>query len=156
MKAIVTGSFDPITLGHINIVKKACERFEQVYVVALNNEAKEYMFSLEKRKQLIEASLKNVKNVIVDAYDGYTSDYMHKHGINYIVRGIRNENDREYEKKLAEVMKSFDEHFETVFYNCAVEYRDLSSTLVRERIEKNLSLEGFLHPNAISLIKKEK
>lgn len=156
MKAIVTGSFDPITLGHIDLVKMACERFEQVFVVALNNETKEYMFNLDERKKLIEVSLKGVSNVIIDAYDGYTSDYMHKNGITYIVRGIRNETDKEYEKKLAEIMKSFDEKFETVFYDCSDEYKDLSSTLVKERIKKNLQLEGFLHPDAILLIKKKK
>lgn len=156
MKAIVTGSFDPITLGHIHLVMKACEQFEQVFVVALNNETKEYMFNLDERKKLIEVSLKGVNNVIVDAYDGYTSDYMHKYDINYIVRGIRNETDREYEKKLAEIMKTFDENFETVFYDCSDEYKDLSSTLVKERIKKNLQLDGFLHPDAVLLIEKKK
>ena len=79
MKAIVTGSFDPFTLGHLEIVRYACSKFDTVYVVALINETKEYMFTLEERKKIIELSTLNFENVIVDAYDGLTSDYMHKH-----------------------------------------------------------------------------
>ena len=67
MKAIVTGSFDPITLGHIELIKYACEKYDEVYVVALVNEEKEYMFTMEQKKKLIELSIQGFKNAIADA-----------------------------------------------------------------------------------------
>ena len=96
MKVIVTGSFDPITLGHLEIIKYASEKYDEVYVVALNNEKKSYMFTLNERKELIRLSVEELPNVVVDAYSGMTADYMHEHGINLIVRGVRNSTDEEY------------------------------------------------------------
>ncbi|MBQ8545776.1 MAG: pantetheine-phosphate adenylyltransferase [Clostridia bacterium] len=154
MKAIVTGSFDPFTLGHLEIVKYALSKYDTVYVVALNNEEKSYMFSLEERKKLIELSLSNLDNVVVDAYGGLTADFMNINGITHIVRGVRNEADREYEINLANKMKEFNPIFETELINCSEEYKDISSTDVRYRIEKKLPLYSTLHPNAVEEIEK--
>lgn len=156
MKAIVTGSFDPFTLGHLEIVRYACSKFDTVYVVALINETKEYMFTLEERKKIIELSTLNFENVIVDAYDGLTSDYMHKNDINYIVRGVRNENDLVYEQSLAKKMEEFDENFHTILVNCSEERKSISSTLVKERIKKGKKIVNFVHKNAIEFIKQKK
>ena len=100
MKAIVTGSFDPMTLGHCELVRLACEKFDTVYVVALVNANKKHMFTLEERKEIIELSTSDFHNVVADAYDGLTVDYMHKNGITQIVRGIKNESELEYEKNI--------------------------------------------------------
>ena len=135
MKAIVTGSFDPITLGHMEIIKYACERYEQVYVVALVNEAKEYMFTMEQKKALIEKAVSGFENAIADAYAGWTADYMHAHGITQIVRGVRNEQDIAYENDLAKKMKAFDQRFDTEIIKCKDEYAEISSTLVKEKLE---------------------
>ena len=78
MDAIVTGSFDPMTIGHCELVRLASEKFDKVYVVALVNANKKHMFTLEQRKDIIELSVREFKNVIADAYDGLTADYMHK------------------------------------------------------------------------------
>ena len=156
MKAIVTGSFDPFTLGHLEIVKKALKSFDNVYVVALINEAKDYMFSMDEKKEIIRLSTKELDNVTADAYTGMTCDYMHKHGIKHIVRGVRNENDLRYEENLANQMKSFDKDFETVFIECDKEFNQISSTVVREIIEKKGDLAGYIHPCAISYIEKIK
>ncbi len=153
MKAIVTGSFDPITLGHLELVKYACEKYDQVYVVALVNEAKEYMFTMEQKKKLIELAISNFKNAVADAYVGLTADYMHKNGITHIIRGIRNEQDMEYEKKLAQKMKEFDPDFETEIIMCKEQYAHISSTLVREKIENNEHLEGLLPSEIIDFAK---
>lgn len=144
MKAIVTGSFDPITLGHMEIIKYACQKYEQVYVVALINEAKEYMFTMEQKKALIAKAVGGFENAIADAYVGLTADYMHAHGITQIVRGVRNEHDTEYEKSLAQIMKDFDPSFDTEIIECKSEYAHISSTLVREKIQRGESLEGLL------------
>ena len=155
MKAIVTGSFDPFTLGHLEIVKKALEKYDEVYVVALNNEQKTYMFSENERKAIIEKSTDELNGVIADAYSGLTADYMNEHGITNIVRGVRNEKDREYELNLATKMQEFNPDFQTELIPCTPFLADVSSTEARKRILEGASLDGILHPNAIEYIKKK-
>ena len=152
MKAIVTGSFDPFTLGHREIVKYALTKYDTVYVVALNNEEKSYMFSLEERKKIISLSVSDLDNVIVDAYSGLTADYMNKNGITHIVRGIRNEQDKEYEIKLASKMKEFNPKFETELIMCDDEFKEISSTEARKRIENNSDINTYLNEKAIEYI----
>ncbi len=149
MKAIVTGSFDPFTLGHLEIVKYALTKYDTVYVVALNNEEKSYMFSLEERKKIISLSVSDLDNVIVDAYSGLTSDYMNQNGITHIVRGIRNEQDKEYEIKLANKMKEFNPKFETELVACSDEFKDISSTEARKMIKSKELLNGIVHAKVI-------
>ncbi|MBQ7411594.1 MAG: pantetheine-phosphate adenylyltransferase [Clostridia bacterium] len=148
MKAIITGSFDPITLGHIELIKKASTFFEKLYVVALLNVDKAYMFTLDEKKEIMELSLAGMKNVVVDSYNGLTADYMHQHGITKIVRGIRNENDRKYEQELAEAMKKFDEHFETIFIESEEKFSKISSTYARSLIENGQPLDGIVAEEA--------
>ena len=150
MKAIVTGSFDPITLGHIELVRYACQKYETVYVVALVNEAKEYMFTMEQKKRLIELAVSDFDNAIADAYVGLTADYMHTNGITHIIRGVRNEQDMEYEKILAEKMKEFDLNFETEIMKCSSEYAHISSTEIRNRLKNNVSIDGLVPENILS------
>ena len=154
MKAIVTGSFDPITLGHIEIIKKAKELFDEIYVVALINKDKSYMFSLEEKKEIMSASLSNIENVVVDAYDRMTADYMHSKGINRIVRGIRGPEDEKYETMLADAMKSFDPDFETVFIQSSDEFKHISSTYAREAIINGKSLDKIISQKAIEKVKE--
>ena len=156
MKAIVTGSFDPFTLGHLEIVKYAIAKYDTVYVVALNNEEKSYMFSLEERKKIIELSVADLPNVVVDAYSGLTADYMNENGITNIVRGVRNEEDRAYEINLANKMKEFNPEFETELVECGDEFKEISSTITREKIENNQSLCFMIHKNVIKEIEKYK
>ena len=154
MKAIVTGSFDPITLGHMELIKYACERYDQVYVVALVNETKEYMFTMEQKKALIEKAISGFGNAVADAYLGLTADYMHSHGITRIIRGVRNEQDMEYEKILSEKMKEFDSSFETEIIVCKSEYANISSTSVRKRLREGKGIEDFLPKSIIPQIKE--
>lgn len=153
-RAIVTGSFDPITLGHLEIIKYASERYDIVYVVALINDKKKYMFTMEQKRRLIEITTKDFPNVIVDSYDGLTADYMHLHNIYNIVRGARNEADVLYENELASAMKAFDSRFETEIVKLNGEYDSLSSTIVRSRIAGGESIEGLVHKDAVTEIKK--
>jgi len=148
MNVIVTGSFDPITVGHIDIISKIADKYEKIYVVALINEAKQYMFTMEQKKKLMELSLSDFSNVVVDAYDGLTADYMHEHDIYTIIRGIRNDDDLAYETELAMKMKEFDEAFSTVLIKADEKYSEISSTIVKERILKRKSIQGLVHPNA--------
>lgn len=154
MKAIVTGSFDPFTLGHLEIVKEALKKYDTVYVVALNNEQKTYMFSLSERKAIIEKSTEDIGGVIADAYSGLTADYMNQNGITHIVRGVRNEQDRAYEISLAEKMQEFNPEFQTELLSCPESLAHVSSTEARKRIRESESLDGILHPKAIEFIQK--
>ena len=154
MKAIVTGSFDPMTVAHIELVDKACRMFETVYVVALVNADKKHMFTLDERKKFISLSLNDKKNVVIDAYDGLTADYMHSKGITKIIRGIRNENDFEYEEKLSKIMKEYDDDFETVFLEVDEKYSHISSTLVRDLLLKNETVKGLVSENSIDEIER--
>ena len=154
MKAIVTGSFDPITLGHMELVKYACRKYDTVYVVALINEKKEYMFTMEQRKKFIELSVRGYPNVIADAYVGMTADYMHTHGITCIIRGIRNDSDMEYELELAKQMKEFDEKFETEFVYCDERFSNISSTVVRNKIMKNDDYSSLVPSEIVIEIKR--
>ena len=136
MKAIMTGSFDPITVGHMEIIKKASLFFDEFYVVALINSEKEYTFTLEEKKTIMELATQDIPNVKVDAYDGLTVDYMHEHGIDKIIRGIRSTSDEEYEKRLAAIMKSYDSSFETIFIRSHGEMKHISSTLVKDKLAR--------------------
>ena len=154
MKAIVTGSFDPFTLGHYEIVKQALKKYDTVYVVALNNAEKSYMFSLNERKEIIEKSIKDLSGAIADAYNGLTADYMNKNGITHIVRGVRNEQDRAYEISLAEKMQEFNPEFQTELVSCPESLARVSSTEARKRIKEGNALDGILHLHAIEYIKE--
>ncbi len=152
MKAIVTGSFDPMTIGHYELVRLACEKFDIVYVVALVNANKNHMFTLEQRKEIIELTTKEFPNVIADAYDGLTVDYMHEKGITQIVRGVKNESELEYENNLAKAMNEYDSSFQTTFLVCDDKFNGISSTLVRNLLNQNQSIENIVHKNALKKI----
>ena len=149
MKAIMTGSFDPITVGHLEIIKKASQFFDDFYVVALINSEKEYTFTLDEKKEFLALALKDMPNIKVDAYDGLTADYMHKHGITKIIRGIRSNSDEEYEKKLASLMKAYDPEFETIFIRSHGHFKHISSTMVRDYLKKGEDVSDLL-PSSVA------
>ena len=154
MVAIVTGSFDPITIGHLEIIKKAAQEYETLYVVALVNSEKEGMFNLDQRKELIGLSVSDIPNVVADAYSGLTAEYMNQKGITKIVRGIRSEKDEKYETELAKVMKEFNPNFDTHFIYCDEKFSKITSTVVRERIKKGQDLFGFVPEKIIGTLIK--
>jgi pantetheine-phosphate adenylyltransferase len=152
MKAIMTGSFDPITVGHMEIIKKASQFFEEFYVVALINSEKEYTFTLEEKKEFLTLALEDMPNVKVDAFDGLTADYMHEHGITKIIRGIRSNSDEEYEKKLASLMKAYDSEFETIFIRSHGHFKHISSTMVREYLKKGEDVSDLLPEKVVERV----
>ena len=152
MKAIMTGSFDPITVGHMEIIKKASLFFDEFYVVALINSEKEYTFSLEEKKAIMELATQDIPNVRVDAYDGLTVDYMHEHGIDKIIRGIRSTSDEEYEKRLASIMKSYDSSFETIFIRSHGEMKHVSSTLVKDKLARGEDVSKLIPEKALETV----
>lgn len=151
-KAIITGSFDPFTIGHLELVKYACANYDEVYVVALINENKQYYFNMDEKKKIIELSTSEFSNVIADSYDGLTVDYMHRKGITNIIRGARNEIDMNYEQDLANKMKEFDDEFETIILKCSDKFKEISSSMVRELIQSGKKIVNFVHKNAVEYV----
>lgn len=130
-KVIIPGSFDPFTKGHEYLVKKAIEDFASINVVILINPDKKALFSVKKRLSIMKEHLRKYKNVNIDYFDGLTIDYCKKNNVRYIIRGIRNEKDYDYEKKLA-VWNYENGNIETLYYYA--EDSNISSTKIKEDI----------------------
>ena len=132
-KAIFPGSFDPITLGHYDIIKRALPLFDEIVIAIGINAEKKYMFSLEDRKKFIEESFKNEPKVSVITYEGLTIDLCHKLGAQFILRGLRNPADFEFEKAIAHTNRQLSD-IETVFLLTALDTSHISSSIVRDVI----------------------
>lgn len=132
MKALVCGSFDPVTNGHIDLIKRAAAMFESVTVGIFVNSEKTYMFSVDERRNMLEIATEEMKNVKIDISDGYVSDYVKEHGIGVIVKGVRNSVDYEYELRMAKYNKEHAPDTETVFLPASDETESLSSSLVKK------------------------
>lgn len=135
-RAIFPGSFDPITLGHYDIIKRGVTLFDEVIVAIGVNSAKKYMFSLAQRKQFIEEAFKDEPNVTVVTYEGLTVDFCKKHNVEFILRGLRNPADFEFEKAIAHTNRDL-APIETVFLLTAASTSYISSSIVREVIRHN-------------------
>lgn len=132
-KAIFPGSFDPITLGHYDIIKRALPLFDEIVVAIGINAEKKYMFSLEDRKKFIEESFKDEPKVSVVTYEGLTIDLCHKLDAQFILRGLRNPADFEFEKAIAHTNRQLSD-IETVFLLTAIDTSHISSSIVRDVI----------------------
>ena len=152
--AIVTGSFDPITVGHVGIVRRAAEQFDLVYVVAFSNAEKKHLFSSDDRREMIRLAVEGIPNALADAWDGMTADYMHEHGITTIVRGVRSESDRAYEEYLAACMREIDPSFTTVWFAPEEGTEEISSTLVRDALREGRSIAGLVPPTVEDYIRR--
>ena len=130
-KAVFPGSFDPITLGHEDIITRAIPLFDEIYIAIGINSNKKYMFSLDQRKKFIEECFQEYKNVKVITYKGLTVDLCKKHDIDYIIRGLRNPADFEFEKAIAHTNRDL-APIETVFLLTAAKTSYISSSIVRE------------------------
>ena len=130
-RAIFPGSFDPLTLGHCEIIKKAIQVFDQVIVSVGNNSEKKYMFSLEQRLDFISSEFKNNSLVLVEKYNGLTAEFCKTKNIKHIVRGLRNPADFEFEKKIALFNNSL-EDIETIFLMSSEKYHFISSRFIKE------------------------
>ncbi|SMO46561.1 pantetheine-phosphate adenylyltransferase [Melghirimyces algeriensis] len=130
--AIYPGSFDPITNGHLDIVKRGARVFDQVVVAVLHNAQKQPLFSVEERKRLIQEVTVDMDNVEVDSFNGLLIDYVHEKKANVIIRGLRAVTDFEYELQFASMMRKLDEQVETLFMMTNNQYSFLSSGIVKE------------------------
>ena len=132
-RAIFPGSFDPITLGHCDIVKRAVHLFDEIIIAVGENSTKKYMFSLKQRKAFIEATFKGNSKIKVMSYSSLTTDFCKNVGADFILRGLRNPTDFEFEKAIAHTNRKIGQ-IETVFLLTSVETSFISSSIVREII----------------------
>ncbi|ABY44925.1 pantetheine-phosphate adenylyltransferase [Bacillus sp. TH22] len=130
--AISSGSFDPITLGHLDIIKRGAKVFDEVYVVVLNNSSKKPFFSVEERLELIREATKDIPNVKVDSHSGLLVEYAKMRNANAILRGLRAVSDFEYEMQITSMNRKLDESIETFFIMTNNQYSFLSSSIVKE------------------------
>ena len=142
--AIFAGSFDPITSGHEDIVLQAMPLFDEIIIAIGVNIEKKYMFPLEKRIKWIENTFAEYPKVKVVSYEGLTVELCKKMNAGFIIRGLRNTTDFEYESIIAEANKKLNAKVETVFFISDPNLRCVSSTVVRDLVKNHADLKGFI------------
>lgn len=167
MVALIPGSYDPITLGHVNIIERAAKIADRVYVAVMNNDSakhssvlssKTYMFSMEERVELVKLSLSHIENVEVVSSCGMLIDLFDELSADVIIKGIRTSADLEYEMIHAKWNKEHNPRLETLFLPADDSLASVSSTLVREYVKKGEFelLEGIISPKAIEYLQNVK
>ncbi|PWW27495.1 phosphopantetheine adenylyltransferase [Cytobacillus oceanisediminis] len=135
--AVCPGSFDPITYGHLDIIKRGAKVFDQVYVVVLNNSSKNPLFTVEERISLIEEVTKDIPNVKVDSFQGLLMDYASSVKASAVIRGLRAVSDFEYEMQITSMNRVLNDEVETFFIMTNNQYSFLSSSIVKEVAKYN-------------------
>lgn len=142
--ALFPGTFDPITVGHLDIIERSLPLFDKLYIGIGRNANKVPMYSEEQRLQWIREIFADEHRIDVVVYEGLTVQCCKKIGANYILRGIRYVNDFEYEKAIADMNRSLDESIETIYLTCLPKYTSVASTLVRDVIRNGGDASPFL------------
>ncbi|WP_456421164.1 pantetheine-phosphate adenylyltransferase [Lutibacter sp.] len=142
-RAIFPGSFDPITLGHVDIINRALPLFDEIIIAIGINADKKYMFSLEERINFIKKTYKNEPKIKVETYTGLTIDICTKLNVDFILRGLRNPADFEFEKAIAQTNRKMST-IETVFLLTSAETSYISSSIVRDILRNGGNIEGFV------------
>ena len=150
--AIVPGSFDPMTVGHINIIERAAKLFDKVYVAVMINNTKEYMFTREQRTDIARLSVEHLPNVEVIFDDGMLWELALRLDANVIVKGIRDYKDYQYEFEMAQFNFKKNPNAQTVFLPCDEGAREISSTAVRDRIAHGKDISDIISKNAVHYI----
>ncbi len=146
--AVYPGSFDPVTLGHLDIVKRASMMFDKVIVTVMNNSAKSSLFSVDERVKMIKEAVSEFKNVEVDSYDGLLIDYCKEKNIHIVVRGLRAITDFEYELQIAQTNRELSHNnVDTVFLTTNLRYSYLSSSTVKEIASYGGEVSGMVSEN---------
>lgn len=151
--AIFPGTFDPITNGHINIIKRASNIFDEVIVLVAINPEKKSRFSLEERVASIKEAIKDLNNVVVDSTTGLTVEYAKKHNAKFLIRGLRNESDFEFETDLMLANKTLEPDIETIFLIADEKLKDISSSKAKELYSEGVDISNMVPKNIIKIMK---
>ena len=144
--AVYPGTFDPVTNGHLDIIRRGSRLFDRVLVAILSNPEKKPLFGLRERKRILMMAAAGMPNVTVDSFDGLLVDYARRRGARVIVRGLRALSDFEYEYQMALMNRRLDSEIETVFMMPSEAYSYLSSRLVKEVVRLGGSVAGLVPP----------
>ena len=154
--AICPGSFDPITLGHVDIIRRAAEIFDEVVVCVMHNAAKKSpMFTLEEKLSMARRAVAMYPNVRVDSYDGLLTEYVRRYDKPVIVKGLRAASDFDYEFQMNMINKRLNPTVETMFLTASERYTFLSSSIVREVAQYGAGLEGLVPDEIIPDIEEK-
>ncbi|MFW5786828.1 MAG: pantetheine-phosphate adenylyltransferase [Halanaerobiales bacterium] len=154
-KIIYPGSFDPITNGHLNIVKRASNVFDEIIVAVFKNPSKKPLFSMDERVELLDKSTQDIEGVKVDCFSGLTMDYVKSKNASAILRGLRAVSDFEGEFQMASMNRELDGDIETVFFMTDAKYAFLSSSVVKEVAQFGGDVSGLV-PECVEYALKEK
>ena len=142
--AVCPGSFDPVTVGHIDIISRAAQMFSKVVVVVMQNRAKSPSFTVEERMEMLREATAELGNVTVDSFDGLLAEYTEKIGAGAIVKGLRAMSDFEYEFQMALTNKKLNPNVETLFLTTSAENMYLSSSMVKQIADMGGDVSDFL------------
>lgn len=143
-RAIYPGSFDPVTLGHLDIIKRASKIVDELIVSVLNNNSKSPLFSVEKRVKMLEEVVKDIPNVKVMSFEGLLVDFAKSVDAQIIVRGLRAVTDFEYELQMSQTNMVLDDDIDTIFFTTSLEYAYLSSSTVKEAAYFGADISRFV------------
>ena len=152
--AIYPGTFDPVTYGHIDIIKRAARIFDKVIIAVAHNEHKAPLFSVEERAMMLKDAAKGLKNVVVDDFDGLVVNYVRRKGAHVMIRGLRMISDFEYEFQMALTNRKLAEDIETVFMMPNESYSYISSKLMKEAAGLGSDVSNFIPKKVQALLKE--
>lgn len=150
--AVYPGSFDPVTLGHLNVIERASAMVDQLVVGVLTNQSKRPLFTAEERVELIEQVTSHLPNVVVKTFNGLTIDFARECGAQFIVRGLRAITDFEFELQLAQTNRVMAPEIDTIFFTTELKYAYLSSSAVKEVASFGGDIEYFLPPLVVDRV----
>lgn len=153
--AVCPGSFDPITYGHLDIITRAANVFDEVYISILNNSSKKSLFTVAERVALIQEVIKDIPNVKVDSFDGLLIEYAESIGASAIIRGLRAVSDFEYEMQITSMNRFLDDKIETFFIMTNNQYSFLSSSIVKEVAQYHGNIKELVPPQVEKALKEK-
>lgn len=154
--AIYPGSFDPVTLGHIDILERASKIFDKVIICVMVNINKKAMFSTDQKIDMIKLCVTHLENVVVDSYDGLLTDYSKTNQITTVIKGLRSSYDLEMEHQMASLNSNLYPDLDTLFLLCKNEHRFLSSSVVRQLMQYNGDFSSLVSKSTFDYIKNTK
>ena len=154
-KALYSGSFDPLTMGHLDIITRAAKLYDELVIGVISNPGKQSMFTLEEREEMLRETIKGLDHVSVDHFSGLLADYVNRNGFDVVVRGLRSTTDFDYEIEMAQMNdRLFNDSVETVFLMTDPKYSYISSSVVKEVFALGGDIDGLVPDEILKRMKK--